>query len=118
IRSADLPRLPEPPDEAVRSAIARLLGSRPVTVARVTSGGTTPVYRVGLGDETLYFRVAESLENDLAPELHVHETLRERGCQVARGMASSPIDPDIGRTRGRSGRDSGRAGQLAPSSGP
>jgi len=56
------------------------------------------VYRVGLGDETLYFRVAESLENDLAPELHVHETLCERGCQVPRVIAYSPIDPDIGRT--------------------
>jgi aminoglycoside phosphotransferase (APT) family kinase protein len=110
-----LPILPEPSDEAVRSAVARLAGTRPFTFSRAASGTTTPVYRVDRGTETLYLRVAEDAKAELAPELHVHRAALERGCQVPTVFAYARMDPDIGRSVALLGEIAGEAVGWQPS---
>jgi len=78
--------------------VARLLGSRAFALSGAASGTTTPVYRVSSGTGTLYLRVAEDAEADLAPELRVHRAVLERGGQVPTVIGYSQLDPEVGRS--------------------
>jgi aminoglycoside phosphotransferase (APT) family kinase protein len=74
------------PDVDVRilDDIARrvLRGSGDLALHRMETGGSTPVYRIRHGDVTLYLRLAEGPDADLAPEVLVHTLLHAQGVRV------------------------------------
>lgn len=64
----------------------------------MTSGVSTPVYRIRRGGVTHYLRLAESPAANLAPEVLAHRLLRERGVSVSEVVAFTPFDATLGRS--------------------
>jgi len=84
---------------AIRAIADRLLpGTGGPVVSRPASGGTTPVYRVRRDGTTLYLRLGETAEADLAPEVHVHGWLRALGVRVPEVVSYEPVHPALGRS--------------------
>lgn len=62
------------------------------------SGGSTPVYRVTIGETTAYLRLAEVPGERRDAEVRVHELLRERGLPVPRVLRFELEPPELGRS--------------------
>jgi aminoglycoside phosphotransferase (APT) family kinase protein len=67
-------------------------------VERTAEGVSTQVYRIRRGDEVFYLRVAEVCDASLAPEVCVHELLRERGVKVPDIVYFEPFDARLQRS--------------------
>ncbi len=68
------------------------------TVERTEEGVSTQVYRIRRDDEVFYLRVAEERTASLAPEMRVHELLRERGVKVPAVVYFEPFDECLQRS--------------------
>src|SRR2546425_1934496 len=68
------------------------------TVERAEAGISTQVYRIRRGDEVFYLRVAEEHDASLAPEVRVHELLRERGVKVPAVVYFEPFNEGLQRS--------------------
>lgn len=87
------------PSHAVLEIARRLLpGHGDPLVERMTSGGSTPVYRLQRGALTLYLRLAESTIANLAPEALAHRLMRAQGVQVPDAVAFAAEDAALGRS--------------------
>jgi aminoglycoside phosphotransferase len=76
---------PDIDPKAIRSILNRAFpGDRSLGFERMTSGGSTQVYRVDLDDAPVFLRFGEEPEDTFAPEAFVHERLIEFGVQVPR----------------------------------
>jgi aminoglycoside phosphotransferase (APT) family kinase protein len=91
-------RNPEFDATALREIANRVLpGSGQPRVERMRSGGSTPVYRIEWGDLRRYLRLAEDPEDDLSPDLLVHNLLRSRGVMVPEVVHFEAFNPALGR---------------------
>lgn len=111
---------PKLSDAEVFQCLRRLLGDREsFAFERSTSGVSTPVYRIRRAEETMYLRIAEAVEADLGPELHVHELLLAAAAKVPPVLDYVPLDPDVGRSVALLGSIAGEAVGWSPTlSGP
>jgi aminoglycoside phosphotransferase (APT) family kinase protein len=66
-------------------------------VERAPAGVSTPVYRIERGGVTLYLRLAEDPEDDLSPDVLVHNLLRARGVLVPEIVHFEAFNPSLGR---------------------
>jgi aminoglycoside phosphotransferase (APT) family kinase protein len=66
------------------------------TVARVTEGVSTFVYRLTAGDHSCYLRVLPEEGSTFAPEVHAHELLRARGVMVPQVLCYEPSVETLG----------------------
>src|SRR5690348_3806170 len=86
---------PEWNEATMRAVAARLVpGPGSLRLRRMTTGGSTPVYRLQRGDIVRYLRLAERPEASLAPEALAHDVLRTRGARVPEVVAFEPFDPE------------------------
>jgi len=67
-------------------------------VERTATGVSTPVYRLRRDGTTFYLRLAERAEASLAPEVLVHQRLRERGVLVPEIVQFDPFHEGLGRS--------------------
>jgi aminoglycoside phosphotransferase (APT) family kinase protein len=67
-------------------------------VERTEEGVSTQVYRIRRDDEIFYLRVADERDASLAPEVCVHELLRERGVKVPDIVYFEPFDARLQRS--------------------
>jgi aminoglycoside phosphotransferase (APT) family kinase protein len=68
------------------------------SVERVAEGVSTFVYRIRRGAETFYLRVLPERDASFAPEVRVHQLLRERGVRVPEVVYWEHRDPLLGRS--------------------
>lgn len=68
------------------------------TYARTPTGVSTQVYRLCRGNETFYMRIAEAAEDSFAPEMEVHNALRNVGVKVPRVIHYEPFDETLARS--------------------
>ena len=74
---------PSPPEtRQIETVIRHLFPSLSFMVERVAEGGSTFVYRMLFGDETLYLRVLPEEGASFAPEVAAHTLLRQRQVNV------------------------------------
>jgi len=66
-------------DRAVEAMLARWFPGRDVSCARIGAGVSTPVYRVTVGGEVSWLRLAEQPGERRDTEVRVHELVRELG---------------------------------------
>lgn len=66
------------------------------TVERVTEGVSTFVYRLTDGEHSRYLRVLPEVGSTFAPEVRVHELLRERGVLVPEVLRYEPYVAALG----------------------
>ena len=89
---------PDAPDlRLVRTVVDRIF--RPGAgchVERVAEGVSTFVYRIRRGVETFYLRVLPEVDASFAPEVRVHQVLRERGVRVPEVVHWEHRDPLLG----------------------
>lgn len=83
---------------AVRSLLARWFPGENVAVARMGSGGSTPVYRVTIAGEVHYLRLGEEPGERRDAEVRVHELLRERGVAVPEIVRWEREPPELDRS--------------------
>jgi aminoglycoside phosphotransferase (APT) family kinase protein len=67
-------------------------------VERTADGVSTPVFRIHREGVTLYVRLAESPEANLAPEVLVHGLLRDRGVRVPEVVYFESFNAALGRS--------------------
>lgn len=91
-------RQPDFEGDALRDVAARVLpGTGRLLVERTPDGVSTPVYRIARGKVTLYLRLAEDPEDDLSPDVLVHDLLRARGVSVPEIVFFEASNPRLGR---------------------
>ena len=74
---------PSPPEtRQIETVIRHIFPSMSFVVERVAEGGSTFVYRMLCGDETLYLRVLPEEGASFAPEVAAHTLLRQRQVNV------------------------------------
>ena len=74
---------PSPPEtREIETVIRHIFPSMSFQVERVAEGGSTFVYRMLCGDETLYLRVLPEEGASFAPEVAAHTLLRQRQVNV------------------------------------
>ena len=91
----------EPDAEAsILDDIARLVlpGTGERSLHRMKTGGSTPVYQIRRSDVTLYLRLAEGPDADLALEVLVHSLLHARGVRVPEVVHFESRHPLLGRS--------------------
>jgi aminoglycoside phosphotransferase (APT) family kinase protein len=75
-----------------------LPGTSQLRVERMTSGASTPVYRIQRDAVTCYLRLAEEPGASLAPEVLVHQWLSERGVRVPEVVYFEPFNENLQRS--------------------
>ncbi len=91
-------RQPDFDADALQEIAGRVLpGSGRPLVERMRSGGSTAVYRIERGDVRLYLRLAEKPEDDLSPDVLVHNLLLARGVLVPEIVHFDAFNPSLGR---------------------
>jgi aminoglycoside phosphotransferase (APT) family kinase protein len=92
-------RQPDSDYQLLHKIAARVLpGTSSLTVTRTATGVSTPVYRIQRGTITLYLRLAESPEDNLAPDVFVHQVLCARGVRVPEIVHFEPFNEELGRS--------------------
>jgi aminoglycoside phosphotransferase (APT) family kinase protein len=92
-------RKPDADLAALRNLVSRAFpGSTRLSLERAEAGVSTQVYRIRRGDEVYYLRVAERREDSLAPEVHVHNLLREKGVRIPEVVYFEPFDEGLERS--------------------
>jgi aminoglycoside phosphotransferase (APT) family kinase protein len=92
-------REPDHDHRLLREIAARVLpGSGESSIARATSGASTPVYRITRGGNTYYLRLAEGPEASLAPEVWVHDRLHASGVRVPEVVHFEPFHHGLQRS--------------------
>jgi aminoglycoside phosphotransferase (APT) family kinase protein len=81
----------------VEALVRRVLGDAD-HIERTAEGVSTQVCRIRRGDETLYLRIAEDDDLDMAPEVEAHERLRALGVRVAEIVHYEPRAEEVGRS--------------------
>jgi aminoglycoside phosphotransferase (APT) family kinase protein len=90
---------PDIDPKAVRSILGRAFpGNRDPSFTRMTSGGSTQVYRVDLDDAPVFLRFGEDPEDTFAPEAFVHDRLIELGVLVPRVIHIEEQAPEAERS--------------------
>jgi len=88
----------EVPDAAVRALLHRWFPGQDPIGERMRSGGSTPVYRVTIGETVTYLRLAEEPGERRVAEVRVHEMLREWGVPVPRVLRFDTEPPELDRS--------------------
>lgn len=81
----------------VDALVRRVLGDVD-SIERTAEGVSTQVCRIRRGGETLYLRLAEDDDLDMAPEVEAHERLRALGVRVAEVVHYEPRAEEVGRS--------------------
>ncbi|SHE14074.1 Aminoglycoside 3'-phosphotransferase [Chlamydia abortus] len=81
-RTGHLIKKDAPSLDLAAQIVGEYLNSTAFKIERVLSGVSTYVYRIRLGEETLYLRVLPEQERSLGVEVHVHSLVRRMGVQV------------------------------------
>ncbi|MBA2677883.1 MAG: aminoglycoside phosphotransferase family protein [Ktedonobacteraceae bacterium] len=68
--------------QRVKTIVSRVFPSSPLSIERVAEGGSTHVYRIVFEGETFYLRVLPEEGASFAPEVTVHERLRQMHIKV------------------------------------
>ncbi|HEY8283160.1 MAG TPA: aminoglycoside phosphotransferase family protein [Chloroflexota bacterium] len=91
-------RKPDVDLQALRRLVVRIFPARDVAIERVAEGTSTQVYRLLIGEEVYYLRVAEEATASLAPEASVHQVLFARGVSVPAAVHFEPFDECLQRS--------------------
>lgn len=92
-------REPDHDHRPLREIANRMLpGTGELTVERAATGSSTPVYRIERGGTTHYLRLAEGPEASQAPEVLIHDLLRDRGVQVPEVIYFEPFHDRLQRS--------------------
>ncbi|MGH2411721.1 MAG: phosphotransferase family protein, partial [Chloroflexota bacterium] len=83
---------------ALRQAVGRVFPAREVIIERTPEGTSTQVYRLLVGTEVYYLRVAEDATASLAPEAAIHQLLRTGGVSVPAVVHFEPFDECLQRS--------------------
>ncbi|HYI24688.1 MAG TPA: phosphotransferase [Thermomicrobiales bacterium] len=88
----------EVPDQAVRALLHRWFPGEAVTFTRMTSGGSTPVYRVEREAQVAYLRLAEHPGEVRGGEVRAHELAIRAGMHVPEIVRWEADPPEIDRS--------------------
>ncbi len=97
----------EVPESAVRSLLARWFPEHVVAVERVGVGVSTPVYRVTVGADEYYLRLAEEPGERRDAEVRVHELVRDLGIAVPEILRWERDPPELDRSAALTARMAG-----------
>jgi aminoglycoside phosphotransferase (APT) family kinase protein len=81
----------------VDALVRRVLGDVD-SIERTAEGVSTQVCRIRRSGETLYLRIAEDDDLEMAPEVEAHERLRALGVRVAEIVHYEPRAEEVGRS--------------------
>jgi fructosamine-3-kinase len=85
--------------EVVNTLVSKIFpASINYSVTRVEDGVSTHVYRVAGGNDVLYLRILPEENASFAPEVRVHEVLRERGVKVPEVSYFEHLNEDLQRS--------------------
>ena len=94
-------------NSSIAALLARWLPGCAPTFERASSGGSTEVYRVQVGSETTWLRLAEDPGEDRSVEYAVHDRLRTMGVHVPEILMFEVAPPELDRSAALTGNISG-----------
>ena len=81
-----------PTESEIQTVVKRVFAHDPLTVERVPEGVSTWVYRLIFPQETMYLRLLPEAGASFAPEVAVHQQLRQRQVKVPEVIHFEPCN--------------------------